>query len=75
MFAGGIDDTVHPGTYRTAYPLQLKFRVQEKHLTGENTEIDDYNFSFSYELFAQGCESVKGKIVITFNEIRKAILL
>ncbi|HDR7855609.1 ATP-binding protein [Bacillus paranthracis] len=75
MFAGGIDDTVHPGTYRTAYPLQLKFRVQEKHLNGESTELDDYTCSFSYELFAQGCESVKGEIVITFDEIRKAIFL
>ncbi|WP_044796993.1 helix-turn-helix domain-containing protein [Bacillus cereus] len=73
MFAGGIDDTVHPGTYRTAYPLQFKFRVKEKHLNGESTELDDYTCSFSYELFAQGCESVKGEIVITFDELRKAI--
>ncbi|PGZ46962.1 ATP-binding protein [Bacillus anthracis] len=74
MFAGGIDDTVHPGTYRTVYPLDLIVTVKEKHLSGANTELDDCNFSFSYELFAQGCESVKGEKVIPFDELRKALL-
>lgn len=55
MFPGGINNIAHPRTYRTVYTLDLTGLVREKHLPGDNTELENYFFSFFYELFAKGC--------------------
>ncbi|HFJ9274801.1 ATP-binding protein [Bacillus cereus] len=73
MFVGGVNDVVHPGSYKAVYPLTIKGNIKEAHINGTEPLPDDYTFSFSYEIFAQGCEPVKGEVTIPFEEIKKVL--
>ncbi|HDR7417794.1 TPA: ATP-binding protein [Bacillus cereus] len=74
MFAGGINDVVHPGSYKSVYPLYITTKIKEQHLYGDETVMDDLIFSFSYELFAERCQPVKDEVIIKFDEIKQALL-
>lgn len=71
MFTSGINDVVHPGSYKAVYPLV--FRIKEAYINGTLPVPVHYTFSFSYEIFAKRCEPVKGEETVPFEEIKEVL--
>ncbi|MDA2497678.1 hypothetical protein ACTFSP_28840 [Bacillus cereus group sp. MYBK108-2] len=67
-FIGGYNNVIHPYTHIAV--VSLKNKIKEQHLNGsEPLENDNNLHSISYEIFAEGCEPVKGTISVSLKEI------
>ncbi|MGX5643080.1 AlbA family DNA-binding domain-containing protein [Bacillus toyonensis] len=72
MFAGGYNDIIHPYTH--IFVVSLDNHIHENHLNGlETVDNEESLYSFSYEIFAEGCEPVKDTVSISLKEIQKAL--
>lgn len=73
MFVGSVNDVIHPGSYKAVYSLTTRKRINESYIYGSESLPEDSVFSFSYEIFAQGCEPVQGEVIIPFEEVKQAL--
>jgi hypothetical protein len=72
MFAGGLNDVIHPGSSKTFATFQTETRIKELFFVKPDLEPKP-SFSFEFEIFAEGCQSISDEITIPFEIIKEAI--
>ncbi|MEK5028719.1 AlbA family DNA-binding domain-containing protein [Paenibacillus sp. FSL M7-1046] len=69
IFAGGINDAIHPKTYLEIALLVPSPKWREVNYLKRSLDSEKAYLSFEYDLYAEGCTSIKGKVAITAEEI------
>ncbi|WP_264453508.1 helix-turn-helix domain-containing protein [Paenibacillus polymyxa] len=74
LFTGGVDNVIHPGTTLEVCSLVPKkeWTISEKI---RSFSFDNINIELEYELFAEGCSSVSGKVSISAEEVEDFLRL
>lgn len=74
MFAGGINDVVHPDSHKLVISLSTMELVMEIYFNDSEEMNDKYSLSFEYEIYAEGCQSVHGEVEIPSVDIKTNFL-
>ncbi|MCR8633472.1 helix-turn-helix domain-containing protein [Paenibacillus radicis (ex Xue et al. 2023)] len=68
FFTGGVNDVIHPGTFIEVAIFERKSTFMSM-TDFYSLSFTDNIFEIDYEIYAEACEPVKGKIEITLDEI------